>query len=678
MPFIRLAFVCLAFVCLLSLFLAVSVQAQNEAEKVPSMQQIIQISKQHARQAKVLHWVCSRKDGTYRDESQITIEALDSRGAIATFEVLFDPISLKYNVRARKTVRWIDGTSDYVSIDLQHGFDGTSYQGWAREKEGRAMPTTTTAAHGQISNDLSDLTHDAHFFSGLKGFAEGNMPGVPGFILTSTYSYYGMERIGDVFERWEKEKRIDSIKAVDGKIEITATVEILQGSTDFFLRVIYDPATDTIEHGTVFSRFQGKEHVMDIYEVTFRVNEQGVRVPKTSKIIMPLDKRAIIVSYDSFRFEENLPNESFQVAFPDGTLAVSVQAQNEAEKVPSLQDAKTVQDVRDWFQQATEAAGEKYNERERSFAQAGQKMLELADADVNAKVEGFRSLVAIRRMGIHGNDDYDRLWLFLDKLEEAGKYPDIVARERYLIFTDNSRFISSGTPREEALRQFERTMERAKQWANSPPPNITPIQPIQFILGLADSHYVREVDPDLLRRTIGHLLEFAQSDEMTADTEAKKKVIDLLQKFQLFQIGSDPKLYGKTLDNKDFDWKSLRGKYVLIKFTATWCGPCRAEIPGMLEAYAKYHDKGFEIVSIYISERGDDPVASVRKSVEDAKLPWIILSEALTERAEQPRQLHFYAIRTVPTMVLVDKEGKVVMTRARGDELKAKLAEIFE
>ena len=74
----------------------------------------------------------------------------------------------------------------------------------------------------------------------------------------------------------------------------------------------------------------------------------------------------------------------------------------------------------------------------------------------------------------------------------------------------------------------------------------------------------------------------------------------------------------------------------------------------------------------------NDATTIVRKDVEDAKLPWIILSEALTEKAGEPRQLHFYAIRAVPTMVLVDKEGKIIMTRAQGDALKTKLTEIFE
>ena len=98
----------------------------------------------------------------------------------------------------------------------------------------------------------------------------------------------------------------------------------------------------------------------------------------------------------------------------------------------------------------------------------------------------------------------------------------------------------------------------------------------------------------------------------------------------------------------------------------------------MLEAYEKYRDKGFEIVSIYVWERGEDPVATVKKSVASDKLPWIILSEALTVNSGQPEQGDFYVASGVPTMVLVDKEGKVLMMVARGEALQAKLAEIFE
>ena len=144
------------------------------------------------------------------------------------------------------------------------------------------------------------------------------------------------------------------------------------------------------------------------------------------------------------------------------------------------------------------------------------------------------------------------------------------------------------------------------------------------------------------------------------------------------QVGTDFPLYGKTLNDEDFDWESLRGKYVLVTFTATWCGPCQGEIPGMLEAYEKYHDKGLEIVSVYIWQREPDPAAEVKNYVEKKKLPWIILSEALTEKAGQPPQGKTFDIEGVPTMLLVDKEGKVHAVHMRGEVLQRELKKLFD
>ena len=144
-------------------------------------------------------------------------------------------------------------------------------------------------------------------------------------------------------------------------------------------------------------------------------------------------------------------------------------------------------------------------------------------------------------------------------------------------------------------------------------------------------------------------------------------------------VGTDFNLYGKTLDNEVFDWESLRGKYVLVKFTATWCGPCKMAIPGLLESYEKYHVKGLEIVSVYIWEdRAPDPVAMVKQFVEQEKLPWIIISEELSKNAGQPPQGKFFGIDGVPTMVLIDREGKVLAWDIYEDALHAKLAEIFK
>ena len=190
---------------------------------------------------------------------------------------------------------------------------------------------------------------------------------------------------------------------------------------------------------------------------------------------------------------------------------------------------------------------------------------------------------------------------------------------------------------------------------------------------------------------ISEIVEYIRSPLSSLTSSRKESAIALFEAMVRLAYGSDPKLYGKTLDGEDFDWESLRGKYVLIKFTATWCGPCHAMIPDLQEAYEKYHDKGLEIVSVYIWSGNE--VEPIKEHVEQKELPWIILSDALLERVER-RISHgmstsvlwevvedygkFYGFEGVPWTVLVDKDGKVIMMMARGERLQTKLAEIFE
>ncbi|MBQ6826995.1 MAG: TlpA family protein disulfide reductase, partial [Thermoguttaceae bacterium] len=132
---------------------------------------------------------------------------------------------------------------------------------------------------------------------------------------------------------------------------------------------------------------------------------------------------------------------------------------------------------------------------------------------------------------------------------------------------------------------------------------------------------------------------------------------------------------GLYLDGTEIDWKSYRGKVVLVDFWATWCGPCIGEIPNMTKMYEKYNAAGFEILGYSI----DDDLERLHKFEEDRKLPWKTASRKLTRDAEKDYVIisDYYGVNSIPTMVLVGKDGKVLSTKARGAELERLLGEQF-
>jgi peroxiredoxin len=115
---------------------------------------------------------------------------------------------------------------------------------------------------------------------------------------------------------------------------------------------------------------------------------------------------------------------------------------------------------------------------------------------------------------------------------------------------------------------------------------------------------------------------------------------------------------------------SLRGKYVLIDFWASWCGPCRKENPNNVAMYNKYKDKGFEIYGVSLDQ---DPLRW-KKAIEADGLTWKHVSD-LKGWSSSAGQT--YNIRSIPATVLIDPTGKIIAKGLRGEELEAKLAEIL-
>ncbi|MDR2448394.1 MAG: AhpC/TSA family protein [Prevotellaceae bacterium] len=155
--------------------------------------------------------------------------------------------------------------------------------------------------------------------------------------------------------------------------------------------------------------------------------------------------------------------------------------------------------------------------------------------------------------------------------------------------------------------------------------------------------------------------------------EAKDSYYGQIVKEELFPEGFTGKplpaftLVGK--DNKETTVASLSAgkKYILIDFWASWCGPCRREIPNLKNLYKKYAPKGFEIISIST----DKKAADWEKALKEEKLAWPNYLDTKGEANDACR------VKTIPAMFLIDDKGIVVAEKIRGEELAQELSGLF-
>ncbi|MCL2118352.1 MAG: TlpA family protein disulfide reductase [Planctomycetaceae bacterium] len=131
------------------------------------------------------------------------------------------------------------------------------------------------------------------------------------------------------------------------------------------------------------------------------------------------------------------------------------------------------------------------------------------------------------------------------------------------------------------------------------------------------------------------------------------------------------------LNGDKLNLKDLEGKVVLVDFWASWCPPCRAEVPGMKAAYEQFHDLGFEIIGYNVDWDSGEDVEFLKDYVEKESIPWHVSSAPACEEAGLVNYSEHYGVQSIPTMILIGKDGKVISIEARGEKLISELEKIF-
>ena len=190
---------------------------------------------------------------------------------------------------------------------------------------------------------------------------------------------------------------------------------------------------------------------------------------------------------------------------------------------------------------------------------------------------------------------------------------------------------------------------------------------LEFVLQYAEYALEKEDVAGVYERA----LDLFKNADDPAVVRSGKMLAGKLRRAQL--PGNEMLVGGTFIDDTEYKAEDYAGKTVLIDFWATWCGPCRGEIPNVKKLYGYYHEKGFEIIGI----SSDRDVETLKKFTEKEEMPWKQMMRDKALVADGQTMGEYYGVTGIPTMILIGPNGKVITTNARGKALEDALTDIY-
>jgi thiol-disulfide isomerase/thioredoxin len=174
-------------------------------------------------------------------------------------------------------------------------------------------------------------------------------------------------------------------------------------------------------------------------------------------------------------------------------------------------------------------------------------------------------------------------------------------------------------------------------------------------------------DMDLIMSTLDNLTKkFPNLDQAK---NKKKEILDgIAQAAKIADGQKTPDFAFPDVNGKKWGPKDFKGKYLIIDFWASWCGPCRQEIPHLKEVYKKYKDQGLEILSVSVDAKPTD----WKKAMAEERMTWPQINAV-----ESKPVMASYLFSGIPYLVVVDKDGKIVEKNVRGESLDKAMKKIF-